>query len=205
MASKVGIVVEESQVGIVVEESHHHALLSGRLKKNYRIVKTGSPTDGRNAPRAIVQRIRKEVGLLLALGCNPVVLVVEFAGRGKDHLRFVEALRASMQKIVKEALRARGEIHRDVVADVVAANQTIENWLLADIVTLSKSKSSVKAGLKQKRYEGTDGKRELAKCFTRSSQYSEMRDAPVLFRAIHFPTARDNSDSFAEFLRAVGR
>ena len=58
-------------------------------------------------------------------------------------------------------------------------------------------------GLKQKIYEGKNGKKELKKCFKSKFSYLETKHGPDLFKTIRFKNARNNSISFDHFLNLI--
>lgn len=82
-------------------------------------------------------------------------------------------------------------------------NRMIENWYLADIAYLSKKKIFLKDNLKQKIYEGLDGKQELKKLFKKGTSYSETQHGPQLFILIRDHIAKKNSNSYKHFLEQV--
>ena len=57
----------------------------------------------------------------------------------------------------------------------------IENWYLADIEQLSKKKAFVRDRIKQKKYEGKHGKKELKKLMRKGRSYNETHHGPQLF------------------------
>ena len=79
----------------------------------------------------------------------------------------------------------------------------IENWYLSDIEHLSRNKAYIRDGLKQKNYEGMNGKNEIKKCMKKGVSYSETRHGPELFGLLRFNIARQNSVSFDIFLKLI--
>jgi hypothetical protein len=63
--------------------------------------------------------------------------------------------------------------------------------------------SSHKDNLKQKNFEGKDGKKELKKCFISRIDYIETDHGPQLFSVLNFDVARKNSMSFDLFLSSL--
>ena len=82
-------------------------------------------------------------------------------------------------------------------------NRMIENWLLADVSHLSRTKNYVRDKLRQKNYEGTHGKTELKRLLVRGHSYVETKDGPDLFMAVRLPEARTWSPSLDHFLKQL--
>lgn len=109
--------------------------------------------------------------------------------RTEDYNEFAEKL--------KEKFKER---YTDCNANVAIPNRMIENWYLADIEYLSMNRVFLKNNIRQRNFEGTNGKEKLKKLFLPNYSYSETMHGPKLFSILRFEVARVNSSSFNNFL-----
>lgn len=85
---------------------------------------------------------------------------------------------------------------------VCVADRMFENWIVADVAGLRMhQRTLIQANAKQKNYEGQSGTTALKRIM--AVEYCKCTHAPLLFRSIRFPNARQNSVSFDSFCRAV--
>jgi hypothetical protein len=179
-------------IGIIVDGPGDFATLHARFHPGFQIRKTDGPRGHTVPPERIVATAGKQIRMLSVAGCTSIILLVDFEARTEQIENFLQALTA--------------EINRrkyPVPVFACAANRMIENWFLADIAHLSIRKNFIRTGLKQKNYEGTDGKRELRALFIRGVTYNEVRHGPQMFQSIRFNVARENSPSFDHFLSSI--
>ncbi len=83
------------------------------------------------------------------------------------------------------------------------SNRMIENWYLSDIEQISREKVFIRKKLRQKKYEGKNGKTEIKKCMIHGVTYSETEHGPQMFAIVRFDVVKMNSKSFAEFLNMM--
>jgi hypothetical protein len=176
-------------IGVIVDGPGDFASLKRRFPGRVRVLKTDGPRGQEVTPQQIARAARKQVGILAGLGCLTVVVLTDFEERSQDYGDFCVALGEQLE-------RACGSV--DVRCCV--ANRMIENWYLADVESLSSQKVYIRNGLRQKRYEGTHGKRELKSLFERGYQYNEVAHGPDLFAVVRLDVASRNSESFRSFL-----
>ena len=86
---------------------------------------------------------------------------------------------------------------------VAVPNRMIENWYLADIEFLSAKKAFLKRRLRQKNYEGSNGKAHMKRCMKAGHTYGETKHGPQMFAVLRFAVARKNSPSFDSFLTFI--
>ncbi|MGD0352359.1 MAG: DUF4276 family protein [Dehalococcoidia bacterium] len=177
------------KVGVIVDGQGDYNSLKARFVENCRILKTDGPRSHTTPIEAIVLGSRKQISMLRACGCNKVVILTDFEMRTDDYDHFVATLRSR--------LTAQYAGNRVTAA---VPNRMIENWYLADIEQLSSQKSFIMNNLRQKNYEGSNGKDELKKCFTGKHSYSETIHGPQMFEILRFHIARRNSGSLHDFL-----
>lgn len=181
-------------LGIIVDGPGDFAALNTRFNENCRIIKTDGPRGHSVGIEKIVSSSKKQVELLGNLGCEIVLIVTDFEERTQSYDDFLEELRAAFQKV---ALR--------IPVLVAMPNQMIENWYLADIEYLSQRRGFLKPHLKQRNFEGRNGKKVLKGFFRKGITYNEVKHGPELFKTIRFLIARANSSSFREFYDIVQR
>jgi hypothetical protein len=131
--------------------------------------------------------------MLRDAGCHAVVLLLDFEARPEPYDQFLTGL--------SDEISTRGY---PVPVHVCALNRMIENWFLADIAHLSSRKNFLRKGIRQKNFEGRDGKKDLRSMFARGFTYSEVNHGPQMFRELRLNVARHNSTSFAHFLSELG-
>ncbi len=179
-------------VGIIVDGQGDYASLRKRFVRGYRVVKTDGPRGHTARPADIATRSRKQMGILRGFRCAKVIVMLDFEERRQDYRAFVREL--------EEAFSAQ-----DFGLPVLVAvpNRMIENWYLADIELLSSQKAFLKSGLKQKKYEGANGKASIKRCMRTGHPYSETKHGPQMFEILRFRVARQNSPSFDAFLGLI--
>jgi 5S rRNA maturation endonuclease (ribonuclease M5) len=180
------------KIGVIVDGPGDYNSLRTRFTGNCRILKTDGPRGHTVSISDIVNSSRKQVSMLRDYACEKVVVLVDFEMRGDDYAEFVTNLRHTFTSH-----------YIDCHVDVAVPNRMIENWYLADIEHLSRQKTFLKNNLRQKNYEGLNGKEELKKCFASGYSYSETTHGPRLFAILRFDVARQNSASFSDFLQRV--
>jgi len=183
-----------SCVGIVVDGLGDYRALRKRLSHGFRIVKTDGPRGDKASPKDIALRSGRQIGILRKFGCAKVVIVLDFESRPQTYEGFVQTLRTSFSGT-----------DFGLPVSVAVPNRMIENWYLADIEYLSAKKAFLKAKLKQKRYEGRDGKSLIKRCMRPPHTYSETEHGPEMFAILRFHEARKNSPSLDAFLTLIRR
>ena len=184
------------KVGFIVDSAGDHAALQSRFGKGYLVVKTGGPRDETMSVTQIVARSIKEMRILKSLGSRKIVMLVNFERKARNYRSFAE-------RLSKECRESFAVTHLGVPVAVSVPNQVVENWYLADIEHLSAGSMLLKDNLKQRNYEGKDGKNELRKLFREKISYNEIQHGGKLFSIVRFDVARSNSMSFDHFLEAV--
>jgi hypothetical protein len=181
-----------SKIGIIVDGHGDFAALKKRYGGKLRILKTDGPRGHQAAIEDIVAGSRKQVSMLSSYGCAKAIVMLDYEGRRIRYEKFIKAL--------KQAFCGSNMC---LPVHVAVANQMIENWYLADIEQLSAKRKYIRDGLRQKRYEGRNGKKELKRCFKSNIAYRETTHGPDLFNTIRVQVARKNSGSFDLFLRLL--
>jgi len=181
------------RIGVIVDGDGDFASLKKRFSDGFRILKTDGPRGHTARSIDIAKRSKKQIGMLRAFQCKRVVVVLDFEQRSSRYEDFIREISDAFQ-----------EIPWGLRVDVVVTNRMIENWYLADIVHLSRNKAFIRNGLRQKNYEGTDGKSEIKKCMAQGFAYSETEHGPQMFAVLRFEVARTNSPSFEKFISLVG-
>lgn len=177
------------KIGVIVDGQGDYASLTKRFTKGYKILKTDGPRGHTAIIGDIVTKSAKQIAILKAFMCRKVIILLDFESRSINYDDFL--------KMLSDSYKA----HKfGVQVDVAVPNRMIENWYLADIEHLSKKKSYLKDSIKQKNYEGTNGKVELKKQFKKSFDYYETVHGPELFSLIRFDVAKNNSPSLSKFL-----
>jgi Domain of unknown function (DUF4276) len=180
------------RVGLIVDGEGDFASMRRRFSQGFKVVKTDGPRGHAAVASEIVSRARKQTLMLAAFECDLVVIILDFEGRAMPYDDFVADLRTQIERA------------RCPVSIVVAVpNRMIENWYLADIEFLSNQKSFLREGLRQRPFEGKNGKAELKRLMRRGTSYSETKHGPELFEILRFDVARKNSRSFDAFLSCL--
>jgi hypothetical protein len=179
-------------VGIIVDGASDYAALRTRFADGFRILKTDGPRGHTARPADIAARSRKQIGILRAFRCTKVIVMLDFEDRRQAYPTFVGELSAAF---------SRDDFGLPVL--VAVPNRMIENWYLADIQFLCGKRAFLRRGLRQKNYEGKDGKRHIQGCMRRGEHYSETRHGPEMFAILRFCIARRNSASFDAFLGSI--
>lgn len=185
---------KSKKVGIIVDGDGDYASLKARFKGQYKILKTDGPRGDATSINDIISKSRKQVSMLKTLNCTKAIIVTDFENR-----------RGSYNKFYSDIMRAFDAVNFGMPIFISVPNKMIENWYLADIEYLSKKKLYLKDNLRQRRYEGTDGKRELKKLFKYKYTYNEIKHGKELFTILRFINARRNSDSLNNFLDLIGK
>lgn len=181
------------KIGLIVDGDGDYAAFR-RGFPTFKVLKTDGPRGETAAVHNILSGTRKQISILRAFRCIRILVVLDFERRRVTYKRFLNMLESAF-----------GCVDWGIPVSVAVPNRMIENWYLADIEFLSRKKTFLKRNIKQKNYEGTDGKRELKKCFIKRITYSETRHGPQLFAIIRFNIARQNSSSFNHFLQVLQR
>ncbi len=182
------------RIGIIVDGEGDYASFKRRFTQNFKILKTDGPRGSTVELRDIVSKSKKQVSMLNAFGCTRIIIVIDYEVRNVSYTKFVSLLENEFRLF---------EWGRTV--SIAVPNRMIENWYLADIAFLSKKKSFLRDNIKQKRYDGIDGKSKLKGFFIKKINYIETKHGPQLFAVLRFNVARGNSPSFDHFLRVLQR
>lgn len=175
--------------GIIVDGRGEYNSLRTRFTGFCTILKTDGPRGHTAQIDHIVNGARKQIAMLKSCKCDAVVVLLDFENRVEDYSTYLNMIRKEF-----------GRTYSGYKVHVAMPNRMIENWYLADIEHLSKNKAFLKKKLKQKKYEGLNGKDELKRCFAKGYSYDETTHGPQLFGILRFPVARQNSSSFNDFL-----
>jgi hypothetical protein len=178
-----------SKIGIIVDGAGDFAAIKARFQNGYKIIKTDGPRGHTAILCDILTNSKKQIAMLKAFSCRKVIVMFDFENRSEDYDDFRERARETFN-----------DFNFGIPVSLAIPNRMIENWYLADIAHLSKEKVFLKRNLKQKNYEGKNGKNELKKCFTKKYTYSETNHGPQLFSSLRFNVAKINSRSFKLFL-----
>ena len=181
------------RIGIVVDGYGDFASLRKRFREGYKILKTDGPRGDKAAVREIALKSRKQIGMLQAYQCSRVIILLDLEQRNENYDEFTQLIRNCFD-----------EMFFKVPVSIAVANRMIENWYLADIEHLSKNKAFLRKRLKQKNFEGKNGKHIIKRFMKNGFSYSETDHGPQLFEIIRFEVARQNSRSFADFLHIAG-
>jgi hypothetical protein len=181
-----------SSVGIIVDGPCDYNSLRTRFADNCRILKTDGPRGHTANIKDIVRSSGKQVAMLRDCGCRKIIVLVDFEMRTEDYQGFVDNLTGEFVRY-----------YTNCKVEASVPNRMIENWYLADIAFLSKQKSFLRSNLRQKNFEGLNGKQEIKKCFAKRFSYIETTHGPQMFAILRFDTARKNSSSFDHFLSMI--
>jgi len=166
-----------------------HAALSEKYKGKAYVLKTSGPRGHTVDAKVIASAALKEVDMLRALGCKTICILTDRESRQQSCTSFLNAIQTRLPAPSKALT---------VIA--TCADRMIENWILADIVQVSKACKDLKSGQKQKNWEGTHGKNELKKCMAKGINYNEVKHGKKFFCAVRDQIARKNSASLNHFL-----
>ncbi len=179
-------------VGVIVDGAGDYRSLKRRFPRGLKVLKTDGPRGHAATVNDIANKSKKQVGILKAFKCDLAIILIDFEERVDDYSSFIQQL--------DDAFSA---IPLGIPVSVAVCNRMIENWYLADIEHISRNKVYIRDGLKQKNYEGMNGKNEIKKCMKRWVSYSETIHGPELFGLLRFHIARQNSASFDIFLKLI--
>lgn len=180
------------KIGIIVDGEGDMASLNYKFEQ-FRVLKTDGPRGHNAEADKIIIKGRKQISMLKAFKCEKIILMLDLEMRKLSCDEFKENLCSELKK-------------HDFGTEIsfVIPNRMIENWYLADIAFLSKKKVFLKDSIKQKNFEGTNGKDELKRIFKKEYSYSETNHGPQLFILIRDNIAVKNSPSYKKFLIEVG-
>lgn len=181
------------KLGIIVGDQKDFAALKARFGNTFQIVKTDGPRGHDITAAEIVSAARKQIAMLRFYS-SEILLLIEHDLRGTSYAKFV-----------REVTLLTRKLGSDKPIQVAIPNRTIENWYLADIEHLSKKKKFLRGNLKQRDYEGTNGRTELEKLFHKNVSYNEVIHGAQMFMMIRFNVARSNSASFDAFYDVIRR
>jgi len=179
-------------IGIIVDGPGDYASLRIRYKDRCKILKTDGPRGHTVSPNQIVASSRKQCKILEAFNCTKIIVLTDFESRQTNYHKFIGDLE-----------KAFLSLKLNLKVEPCSPNTMIENWYLADIEQLSKKKAFLRDRIKQKKYEGKHGKKELKKFVKKGYSYNEIHHGPQLFIAIRLAVARKNSPSFNHFLNSL--
>ena len=176
-----------SRIGIIVDGLGDYASVQKKFKGKVKVLKTDGPR-GHCAPISeIVAKSRKQVRMLNDFNCKKIIILLDYECRLLSYNKFVKDLRECSKNTFGNKIK------------ICSPNRMIENWYLADIEILSKKKAYIRKNLKQKKYEGVDGKEYLKRLYERKYSYSETEHGPELFCIIRDTVATKNSYSYKDF------
>lgn len=181
-----------NKIGVIVDGDGDFASIKVRFGGRCKILKTDGPRGHEAQIPAIVARSKKQIGILRAFRCVRLIVLLDFEDRSDSYVKFVMSIRKEFANCFP-----------DIEILVAVPNRMIENWYLADIEEISRQKTFIRDRIRQKKFEGKHGKKEIKKCMLNGTSYSETQHGPQMFSVIRFETARLNSPSFSEFLDMV--
>lgn len=180
------------KLGFIVDGPGDFAAVNARFGAGCKILKTGGPRSHSTTAEQIASYSRKEIEILRLYGCSHVVVIVDFEERQGSWKAFAEEL---------NQLLSTGYEKMEVRA--VVPNRMIENWFLADVTYLSSRFRFLKRQKAQKRFEGTNGKRELKRLFSKKESYQEVKHGRALFPEVRLEEAGRLSDSLLDLINAL--
>lgn len=182
-----------NKLGIVVAKQKDFAALKARFRNAFPILKLDGPSGEEVTASDILSAARKQIRMLILLDSSEILLLTD-----------CDARKTSYDKLLKELTWRAGAMNVGPRIHVSVSNKMIENWYLADIEYLSKKKRRLlKSNIKQKDYEGRNGRAELEKLLRKNVDYDEVRHGAEMFMAIRTKVARANSYSFDAFCRVI--
>lgn len=182
----------KKKIGIIVDGPGDLASLKARYHNKFKVLKTDGPRGHCVTIKNILSKSRKQIAMLAAFRCSKVIILTDFECRKCKYNEFLNDLDKELDKI-----------DFGIKVEVAVPNQMIENWCLADIEACSRSKTFIKNKLKQKKYEGSHGKKEIKKLMEAKYSYSETKHGPQLFSIIRDSVAIKNSNSYKIFLDKI--
>jgi hypothetical protein len=181
------------KIGIIVDGEGDMAAINAKFNNQFKVLKTDGPRGHSAQVDKIVIKGRKQISMLKALKCEKIIIMLDLESRQCACDEFIESLSAEIKNY-----------NFGIEVAFAVPNRMIENWYLADIENLSKKKTFLKDNIRQKNFEGTNGKVEIKKLFKKEYSYSETDHGPVMFLLIRDRTASKNSPSYKKFLTEVG-
>lgn len=181
-----------SMIGVIVDGEGDYAALRSRYGGAIRLLKTDGPRGHTVTEEVLAAAAKKQVAMLVGLGCKKIAVLTDFEGRSKSAEKFCQ----------RAAVHAKTVCGVDVI--FLVADQMIENWYLADIAHVSKQKNYLKDVRKQRSYESMHGKKELKKLFKGGYDYHEIRHGAEIFPLVRGDDAAKMSSSFNAFREALG-
>lgn len=178
-----------AQIGVIVDGQGDYHSVRSRFLGQCRVLKSDGPRGHQASIDNIVAGATKQIAMLEGCKCSPIVVLIDFEMRTEDYDVFAEKLAGKFR-----------ERYTECNVKVSVPNRMIENWYLADIEYLSMNKAFLKNNIRQRNFEGTNGKEQLKKMFRVNYSYSETIHGPQLFSVLRFEVARSNSSSFSNFL-----
>lgn len=180
-----------NKIGMIVDGEGDYASINKKFNSKVKVLKTDGPRGHCAKIDEIVSKSRKQVRMLKDFNCKKIIVLIDYECRTKPYKKFVKCLKESFKKVYKD------------LVIVCSPNIMIENWYIADAETISKEKVYIKNKLKQKKYEGRNGKKCLKSLFVPKYSYSEKKHGPELFCIIKDNVASKNSNSYNNFLMAI--
>ncbi|MCJ7649784.1 MAG: DUF4276 family protein [Candidatus Lokiarchaeota archaeon] len=180
-----------NKIGVIVDGEGDFASVNNKYKSKVKVLKTDGPRGHCADINQIVSRSKKQVNILKNYQCPKIIILIDYECGRSSYKKFINSLK---------------EYFKNVYGDTVIAcspNIMIENWYLADVEIISKTKVYIKNNLKQKNYEGQNGKDCIKKLFNNKYSYSEKKHGPELFRIIRDDVALKNSNSYKDFLKEM--
>ena len=114
----------------------------------------------------------------------------------------------SLAKKVKDKLISLVEESGTISVDefskkirVVVADRMFENWIVADIQGIREKGTYIKQDAEQGHFDGQSGVNVLKNIM--QTNYDKVQHAPILFKAVCFDRAVQNSPSFSNLIRAM--
>lgn len=177
------------KIGLIVDGEGDIASLKKKFSNTFQILKTDGPRGHTASPEKIIAKGRKQISMLRSLKCKKVIMLLDLENRS---ISYEELKKTLVEEAKKQDL--------GIEIGFAIPNKMIENWYLADLCILSSKKVYIKDNLKQRNYEGTNGKKELKNLFKKGHNYSETIHGPQLFELIRDKVAIKNSQSYKDFL-----
>jgi hypothetical protein len=184
------------KLGIVVAKQKDFAALKARFRNAFPILKLDGPSGPTVNTADMIAAARKQIKMLMSIdGSSEILLLIDCDSR-----------RSSYRTLLRELTLRAGAMNVRTPIHISIPNRTIENWYLADIEYLSRRKKRLlKGNIRQRDYEGKNGRIELKKLFRKSVTYDEVRHGAEMFMVIRTRVARANSSSFDTFYSVIER
>jgi len=160
-----------------------------------------APSNGEDVtPEGYVNGIRGIIDFALNSKFMHILCVLDREKRTISASDLAERIRDELISII---LKNTKFTHKDLdeKIKVVVADRMFENWIVADIEGIKSKPKLVNQAVVQEKYDGRSGVKMLKECMT--VNYDKVCHAKILFKAVSFDRACQNSPSFQNFISAL--